>query len=108
MLDRLRTKVGVSTFNAIWKGWPQKHRFASVDRSTYIDWASARAGQDLGPFLTAYLTSATTPRRLTTPFVDSDTPVRRRVGCGRVHKVRPAADAVRTVDRRDRAVGGGT
>ncbi len=61
MLDRLRTKVGVSTFNAIWQGWPQKHRFASVDRSTYIDWASARAGQDLGPFLTAYLTSATTP-----------------------------------------------
>jgi aminopeptidase N len=61
MLDRLRTKLGVSTFNAIWRGWPQQHRFASVDRSTYIDWANARAGQDLSPFLTAYLTSPTTP-----------------------------------------------
>ena len=61
MLDRLRTKVGVTTFNAIWRGWPQQHRFASVDRSTYAGWASARAGQDLSPFLTAWLTSPTTP-----------------------------------------------
>ena len=61
MLDHLRTKLGDTTFNAIWRGWPQQHRFASVDRSTYIDWASARAGQDLSPFLTAWLTSPTTP-----------------------------------------------
>ena len=61
MLDHLRTKLGDTTFSAIWRGWPQQHRFASVDRSTYIDWASARAGQDLSPFLTAWLTSPTTP-----------------------------------------------
>jgi aminopeptidase N len=61
MLDQLRTKLGDATFNAIWRGWPQQHRFASVDRSTYIAWASARAGQDLSPFLTAWLTSPTTP-----------------------------------------------
>jgi aminopeptidase N len=61
MLDRLRTDLGVATFNAIWRGWPQQHRVASVDRSTYIAWASARAGRDLGPFLTTWLTSPTTP-----------------------------------------------
>jgi len=61
MLDRLRTRLGDATFGAIWRGWPQQHRFASVDRSTYAAWASARAGQDLGPFLTAWLTSPTTP-----------------------------------------------
>jgi aminopeptidase N len=61
MLDHLRTKVGVTTFNSIWRGWPQAHRYASVDRSTYIAWASARAGQDLAPFLTDWLTSPTTP-----------------------------------------------
>jgi aminopeptidase N len=61
MLDKLRTRVGAGTFNAIWRGWPQQHRFASVDRSTYAAWASARAGQALGPFLTAWLTSPTTP-----------------------------------------------
>jgi aminopeptidase N len=61
MLDKLRTKVGVSRFNALWSGWPQQHRYASADRSTYIDWASAQTGQDLGPFLTTWLTSPTTP-----------------------------------------------
>jgi aminopeptidase N len=61
MLDRLRTRLGDATFAAIWRGWPQQHRFASVDRSTYVAWSSARAGQDLGPFLTTWLTSPTTP-----------------------------------------------
>jgi aminopeptidase N len=61
MLDRLRTSLGVATFDAIWRGWPQQHHFASADRSTYIAWVSARAGRDLGPFLTTWLTSPTTP-----------------------------------------------
>jgi aminopeptidase N len=61
MLDRLRTQLGDGTFSAIWRGWPQQHLSASVDRSTYTAWASARAGRDLGPFLTAWLTSPTTP-----------------------------------------------
>jgi aminopeptidase N len=61
MLDRLRTQLGDATFAAIWRGWPQQHHFASVDRTTYAAWASARAGRDLAPFLTTWLTSPTTP-----------------------------------------------
>jgi aminopeptidase N len=61
MLDTLRTKVGAGTFAALWRGWPQQHRFASADRTTYAAWASAVAGQDLGPFLTTWLTAPTTP-----------------------------------------------
>ena len=70
MLDRLRTKVGVSTFNAIWKGWPQKHRFASVDRSDVhrLGQRPRRPGPRPVPHRLADL--AHDPRRLTTPVVD--------------------------------------
>ena len=61
MIDRLRAEVGVTKFNDLWRAWPQKHRNDSVNRSTYITWASARSGENLGPFLTDWLTSPTTP-----------------------------------------------
>jgi aminopeptidase N len=61
MLDRLRTRLGPTVFNQVWRGWPQQHRFGSADRADYIDWVSARTGTDLGPFLTTWLTSPTTP-----------------------------------------------
>jgi aminopeptidase N len=61
MLDELRSRLGEAQFNAIWRGWPQQHRNASVDRADYIGWLNARTGRDLGPFITSWLTSPTTP-----------------------------------------------
>ncbi len=61
MLDRLRDQLGDPLFGAVWRGWPQQHRFASADRATYIAWLDARTGRDLGDFVTRWLTSPTTP-----------------------------------------------
>jgi aminopeptidase N len=61
MLDELRTRLGAGVFNAVWRGWPQQHRFGSAGRADYIAWLNARTGQDLGPFITSWLTSPTTP-----------------------------------------------
>ena len=61
MLDELRTRLGAAQFDAVWRGWPQEHRLASVDRADYLAWLTVRTGQDLGPFLTEWLTSRTTP-----------------------------------------------
>jgi aminopeptidase N len=63
MLDELRARLGEAQFNAVWRGWPQQHRTASVDRSDYIAWLNASTGQDLGPFVTGWITSPTTPTR---------------------------------------------
>lgn len=63
MLDELRTRLGATLFDAVWRGWPQGHRDASVGRADYIGWLNARTGQDLGPFITSWLTSPTTPVR---------------------------------------------
>jgi aminopeptidase N len=61
MLDRLRGQLGDRLFGKVWRGWPQRHRFASVDRADYIAWLDARTGRDLGPFVSRWLTSTTTP-----------------------------------------------
>jgi aminopeptidase N len=61
MLDRLSARLGPELFAQVLREWPQTHRGASVDRDDYIAWLSARTGQDLGPFLTEWLTSPTTP-----------------------------------------------
>jgi aminopeptidase N len=61
MLDRLSNRLGPGLFGQVLREWPQTHRDASVDRDDYIAWLSARTGQDLGPFLTEWLTSPTTP-----------------------------------------------
>lgn len=61
MLDRLREQLGEPLFGAVWRGWPQQHRLASVDRATYIAWLNARTGRDLTDFVTRWLTSPTTP-----------------------------------------------
>jgi aminopeptidase N len=61
MLDRLSTRLGPTLFAQVWREWPQTHRNASVDRNDYIAWLSAQTGQDLGPFITEWLTSPTTP-----------------------------------------------
>jgi aminopeptidase N len=61
MLDRLRAQLGDQLFGAVWRGWPQQHRFASVDRADYLAWLTARTGRDLGPFVSRWLTSPTTP-----------------------------------------------
>jgi aminopeptidase N len=61
MLDRLSTLLGPELFAQVLREWPQAHRDASVDRGDYIAWLSARTGQDLGPFLTEWLTSPTSP-----------------------------------------------
>jgi aminopeptidase N len=61
MLDRLRGELGARLFAQVWREWPQQHRFVSVDRSDYIAWLNERTGRDLGPFITEWLTSPTTP-----------------------------------------------
>jgi aminopeptidase N len=61
MLDRLRALLGDRLFDAVWRGWPQRHRDASVDRDDYIAWLNARTGRDLGPFVTRWITGPTTP-----------------------------------------------
>ncbi len=61
MLDRLSLRLGPALFAQVWREWPQTHRNASVDRTDYVAWLNERTGQDLGPFMTEWLTSPTTP-----------------------------------------------
>lgn len=64
MIDQLRTKIGKDAFADLWREWPQQHRDSNADRNDYMDWASARTGIDLRPFITRWLTSEKTPRLL--------------------------------------------
>ncbi len=61
MLDRLSQRLGPVLFAQVWREWPQTHRNGSVDRTDYVAWLNQRTGQDLGPFMTEWLTSPTTP-----------------------------------------------
>jgi aminopeptidase N len=61
MLDRLANRLGPELFAQVLREWPQTHRGANVDRADYIAWLNQRTGQDLGPFITEWLTSPTTP-----------------------------------------------
>jgi aminopeptidase N len=61
MLDRLRSKLGAATFDSAWRAWPQRHRWASVDRGDYISWLDYRTGRSLDSFFTTWLTSPTSP-----------------------------------------------
>ena len=61
MLDRLRDLLGADVFDQVLRDWPQQHRDANVDRSDYIAWVDEQTGRDVGPFLTEWLTSPTTP-----------------------------------------------
>ena len=61
MIDRLSQRLGPALFAQVWREWPQTHRDANADRDDYIAWLNQRTGQDLGPFLTEWLTSPTTP-----------------------------------------------
>jgi aminopeptidase N len=61
MLDRLNTVLGPDLFDQVLREWPQQFPLQSVDRNDYIAWLSARTGRDIGPFMTEWLTSPTTP-----------------------------------------------
>lgn len=61
MVDQLRKKIGSTAFADLWREWPQQHLDGNADRDDFIDWASARTGTDLRPFVTEWLTSKTTP-----------------------------------------------
>ena len=55
------TLLGADVFDQVLRDWPQQHRDANVDRSDYIAWVDEQTGRDVGPFLTEWLTSPTTP-----------------------------------------------
>ena len=61
MLDRMNTVLGPDLFDQVLREWPQQFPLQSVDRNDYIAWLSARTGRDMGPFMTEWLTSPTTP-----------------------------------------------
>jgi aminopeptidase N len=61
MLDRMNSLLGPDLFGQVLREWPRQHAQQSVDRNDYISWLSERTGRDMGPFVTEWLTSPTTP-----------------------------------------------
>jgi aminopeptidase N len=62
MLHRIRQDVGDDAFFSALRSWAQGRSGSTVDRDDFIaDW-SASTGFDLGPFVTSWLVSPTTPR----------------------------------------------
>ncbi|MGH3332819.1 MAG: M1 family aminopeptidase, partial [Nocardioidaceae bacterium] len=61
MWERLRRKVGTTTFDRLVRAWPQTHRDTSSSREEMIDWWEARTDRDLSRFFTTWLTSEESP-----------------------------------------------
>jgi aminopeptidase N len=61
MWDKVRQKVGDTTFWRLVRDWPAARAERSVTRTDYVSWLSATSGTDLAPLITAWLMSPTTP-----------------------------------------------
>jgi len=61
MWDKVRVKVGDTTFWQLVRDWPAARAERSVTRTDYVSWLSATSGTDLAPLITAWLMSPTTP-----------------------------------------------
>ncbi|MFD0392739.1 hypothetical protein ACFQ3Z_08330 [Streptomyces nogalater] len=61
VLFALREKVGEETFGRIERAWVTAYRGRAAGTRDFIALASRIAGEDLGPFLTAWLYGAHTP-----------------------------------------------
>ena len=60
-LDALREQVGQEIFSAIESAWVSRYADPSASTRDFIDLASDVAGEDLGPFLRAWLYAPTVP-----------------------------------------------
>lgn len=63
MWDRLRIKLGTTTFNRLARAWPQAaaHRDSNQSRATIIAWFERRTGRELSPFFHKWLNSQKSP-----------------------------------------------
>jgi len=63
MWDRLRVKLGTTTFNRLARAWPQAiaHRDSNQSRATMIAWFERRTGRELRPFFHKWLNSQKSP-----------------------------------------------
>jgi aminopeptidase N len=61
MWDTLRRRLGDERFWSLARRWVTSHRFTSRDRGTLAAWWSRQAGQDLGPFFSAWLSGPDEP-----------------------------------------------
>ncbi len=63
MLDRLRSMLGPRLFADVLRGWPQQHRFGTVNRNEWIAFLDHRTGRDLRSFVEHWLDSRRSPGR---------------------------------------------
>ncbi|HZJ06209.1 MAG TPA: M1 family metallopeptidase [Nocardioidaceae bacterium] len=63
MWDRLRLRLGNAEFDRLVRQWPQQHRDTNQSRESYVDWAEAFTGENLGRFFEKWLTSRKSPTR---------------------------------------------
>jgi aminopeptidase N len=61
MLHELRKRIGAATFARVLRAWPQRHRFSDQNRRRWIRFLHQQTGRRLGPFVTRWLMSPTTP-----------------------------------------------
>ena len=61
LMEKLRAKIGTDVFYAALAEWPAQNKDRTRGRATYIDYLSAKTGQDLRPWFEAWLNSPTTP-----------------------------------------------
>ena len=61
IMERLRAKIGTTTFNAAMRAWPQENLDSVRGRARYVEFLEEQSGQTLAPWFQDWLMSATTP-----------------------------------------------
>ena len=61
LMEKLRAKIGTDLFYAALAEWPAQNKDRTRGRATYVDYLSAKSGQDLRPWFEAWLNGGTTP-----------------------------------------------